>query len=217
MFRRVMLRGLLSRSAVATIGIQGALFGMAHFDPIRGMGNIGLIMVLAGVGCTLGGAHSASQTRPDHHRPRDPQRHRHGHRPQRLVPPTLKLRLEGRLSMRRTSPNQTGQRPSPLASRHQPVRASAGRRWRYSGRARGRLRSAMFLGQSAAASCSPSAAAATTAQRLHHAHRRLAVVCAETLVAAGDRQAVGLRTVGTSTTSMSMSRSAIIRRMMASC
>jgi hypothetical protein len=56
-FRGVMLRGLLSRHrAVVAIGLQGLLFGMAHFDPIRGTGNIGLILVLASVGCTLGGA-----------------------------------------------------------------------------------------------------------------------------------------------------------------
>jgi hypothetical protein len=36
--------------------MQGVLFGMAHFDPVRGMGNIGLIMVLSGVGCVFGGA-----------------------------------------------------------------------------------------------------------------------------------------------------------------
>ena len=56
-FRGVMLRGLLSRNgAVMAIGVQGILFGVAHFDPIRGMGNIGLILVLGSVGCVLGGA-----------------------------------------------------------------------------------------------------------------------------------------------------------------
>jgi membrane protease YdiL (CAAX protease family) len=56
-FRGVMLRGLLSRNgAVVAIGVQGVLFGLAHFDPIRGTGNIGLIMVLSSVGCVLGGA-----------------------------------------------------------------------------------------------------------------------------------------------------------------
>ncbi len=56
-FRGVMLRGLLSRTgAVVAIGVQGVLFGLAHFDPIRGTGNIGLIMVLGTVGCVLGGA-----------------------------------------------------------------------------------------------------------------------------------------------------------------
>jgi uncharacterized protein len=53
----VMLRGLLSRNgAVVAVGVQGVLFGLAHFDPIRGTGNIGLIMVLGSVGCVLGGA-----------------------------------------------------------------------------------------------------------------------------------------------------------------
>ena len=56
-FRGVILRGLLSRHrVVVAVGLQGLLFGMAHFDPIRGMGNIGLILVLGSVGCVLGGA-----------------------------------------------------------------------------------------------------------------------------------------------------------------
>ncbi len=56
-FRGVILRGLLSRyRVVGAIALQGLLFGLAHFDPIRGMGNIGLILVLGSVGCTLGGA-----------------------------------------------------------------------------------------------------------------------------------------------------------------
>ncbi len=56
-FRGVVLRGLLSRTgAVVAVGVQGALFGLAHFDPVRGMGNIGLILVLSSVGCVLGGA-----------------------------------------------------------------------------------------------------------------------------------------------------------------
>lgn len=56
-FRGVVMRGLLSRNgAVVAIGLQGILFGMAHFDPVRGTGNIGLIMVLSSVGCVLGGA-----------------------------------------------------------------------------------------------------------------------------------------------------------------
>ncbi|HSB87894.1 MAG TPA: CPBP family glutamic-type intramembrane protease [Ilumatobacteraceae bacterium] len=56
-FRGVVLRGLLSRSgAVVAIGVQGIMFGMAHFDPVRGTGNVGLIMVLSAVGCVLGGA-----------------------------------------------------------------------------------------------------------------------------------------------------------------
>lgn len=56
-FRGVVLRGLLSRTgAVVAVGLQGVLFGMAHFDPIRGTGNVGLILVLSAVGCVLGGA-----------------------------------------------------------------------------------------------------------------------------------------------------------------
>ena len=56
-FRGVVLRGLLSRyGAVVAVGVQGVLFGLAHFDPIRGAGNIGLVLVLGSVGCVLGGA-----------------------------------------------------------------------------------------------------------------------------------------------------------------
>jgi len=56
-FRGVVLRGLLSRHRVpVAVGLQAVLFGMAHFDPVRGMGNIGLIMVLSSVGAVLGAA-----------------------------------------------------------------------------------------------------------------------------------------------------------------
>jgi membrane protease YdiL (CAAX protease family) len=56
-FRGVVLRGLLSQhGAVVAVLVQGTLFGLAHFDPVRGKGNIGLIMLLGGVGCVLGGA-----------------------------------------------------------------------------------------------------------------------------------------------------------------
>ncbi len=56
-FRGVVLRGLLSRhGAVVSVGLQGVLFGLAHFDPVRGTGNLGLILVLSAVGCVLGGA-----------------------------------------------------------------------------------------------------------------------------------------------------------------
>jgi membrane protease YdiL (CAAX protease family) len=56
-FRGVVLRGLLSKwpPAVA-ITAQALVFGGAHFDPVRGTGNIGLIMVLAAVGGVLGAA-----------------------------------------------------------------------------------------------------------------------------------------------------------------
>ena len=54
-FRGVVLRGLRSRlPVVASIGLQGVLFGIAHVDPVRGVGNIGLVMVLSGVGISLG-------------------------------------------------------------------------------------------------------------------------------------------------------------------
>jgi membrane protease YdiL (CAAX protease family) len=54
-FRGVILRGLRSRlPVVASIGLQGVLFGIAHVDPVRGVGNIGLVMVLSGVGISLG-------------------------------------------------------------------------------------------------------------------------------------------------------------------
>lgn len=54
-FRGLVLRGLLSRlGAVLTIGLQGLLFGVAHVDPVRGVGNIGLVVILSGVGMALG-------------------------------------------------------------------------------------------------------------------------------------------------------------------
>ena len=56
-FRGMILRGFLSRMGpVAAIGLQGVLFGLAHFDPSRGAGNVGLLLVLATVGCVFGGA-----------------------------------------------------------------------------------------------------------------------------------------------------------------
>ena len=54
-FRGVVLRGLLSRNgAVVAVAVQGIVFGLAHFDPVRGTGNIGLILVLSAVGGVLG-------------------------------------------------------------------------------------------------------------------------------------------------------------------
>ena len=57
MFRGVVMRGLAS---VAPIGVaiagQGVLFGAAHIDPVRGRGNLGLMVVLAAVGVVFGGA-----------------------------------------------------------------------------------------------------------------------------------------------------------------
>lgn len=56
-FRGLVLRGLLSRmGAVPAIAIQAVLFGVAHVDPVRGVGNIGLALVLGSVGATLGAA-----------------------------------------------------------------------------------------------------------------------------------------------------------------
>jgi uncharacterized protein len=56
-FRGVVLRGFLSRfGAVLAIALQGVLFGVAHVDPVRGTGNIGLAMVLSAVGIALGAA-----------------------------------------------------------------------------------------------------------------------------------------------------------------
>lgn len=56
-FRGVVMRGLLSVChPVLAVGLQAVLFGTAHFDPIRGIGNIGLVMVLSAVGAVLGGA-----------------------------------------------------------------------------------------------------------------------------------------------------------------
>ena len=55
LFRGLLFRGLLGRMGVASaVALQAVLFGMAHFDPSRGTGNIGLIMVLTGVGVVLG-------------------------------------------------------------------------------------------------------------------------------------------------------------------
>lgn len=54
-FRGLVMRGFLSRMGpVAAIGLQGVLFGVAHIDPVRGVGNIGLAMVLSGVGIAFG-------------------------------------------------------------------------------------------------------------------------------------------------------------------
>lgn len=54
-FRGLVLRSLLSVTAppVAIVG-QGVLFGVAHVDPVRGVGNIGLAMVLSAVGIAFG-------------------------------------------------------------------------------------------------------------------------------------------------------------------
>jgi membrane protease YdiL (CAAX protease family) len=54
-FRGLVLRGLLSRcAATVAIIVQGVLFGLAHVDPVRGVGNVGLVLVLSGVGVAFG-------------------------------------------------------------------------------------------------------------------------------------------------------------------
>lgn len=54
-FRGLVLRGLLSRMRpMFAIAAQGVLFGLAHVDPVRGAGNIGLAFVLSGVGVAFG-------------------------------------------------------------------------------------------------------------------------------------------------------------------
>lgn len=54
-FRGLVLRGFLSRlGPVPAVTLQGMLFGVAHVDPVRGLGNIGLALVLSGVGVALG-------------------------------------------------------------------------------------------------------------------------------------------------------------------
>jgi uncharacterized protein len=56
-FRGVVLRGLLSRfGVIVSIGVQAVLFGVAHIDPVRGIGNLGLAVILSAVGVALGTA-----------------------------------------------------------------------------------------------------------------------------------------------------------------
>lgn len=56
-FRGVVLRALLSQFAAApAIAGQAVLFGVAHVDPVRGIGNVGLVIVLSAVGAALGTA-----------------------------------------------------------------------------------------------------------------------------------------------------------------
>ncbi len=55
LFRGVVLRGLRSVLAIGpAVALQAVLFGIAHVDPVRGRGNIGLVLVLAAVGAVLG-------------------------------------------------------------------------------------------------------------------------------------------------------------------
>lgn len=54
-FRGLVLRGFLSRMGpVLAIILQGVLFGVAHVDPVRGIGNVGLAIMLSGVGIAFG-------------------------------------------------------------------------------------------------------------------------------------------------------------------
>ena len=54
-FRGLVLRGFLSRMGpTSAILLQGVLFGVAHVDPVRGVGNVGLALVLSGVGIAFG-------------------------------------------------------------------------------------------------------------------------------------------------------------------
>lgn len=56
-FRGVVLRGLHRRvRLVPAVAAQALLFGLAHVDPVRGTGNVGLVIVLSSVGLALGGA-----------------------------------------------------------------------------------------------------------------------------------------------------------------
>jgi uncharacterized protein len=54
-FRGYVLRGLrASMPLVAAVAVQAVLFGVAHVDPARGVKNIGLVVILSGVGAVLG-------------------------------------------------------------------------------------------------------------------------------------------------------------------
>lgn len=54
-FRGLVMRGFLSRMGpTIAIALQGVLFGVAHVDPVRGAGNIGLALILSGVGIAFG-------------------------------------------------------------------------------------------------------------------------------------------------------------------
>jgi Type II CAAX prenyl endopeptidase Rce1-like len=47
--------GLRSRlPTVLAVALQGLLFGAAHVDPVRGAGNVGLVVVLSSVGIAFG-------------------------------------------------------------------------------------------------------------------------------------------------------------------
>jgi membrane protease YdiL (CAAX protease family) len=55
LFRGVILRGLRSRLPAATaVALQGLVFGAFHFEASRGAGNIGLVIVISGMGIVFG-------------------------------------------------------------------------------------------------------------------------------------------------------------------
>ncbi len=55
LFRGVVLRGFLSvMPPWSALAVQAVVFGSIHFDPSRGTGNIGLIMVLSAAGAVFG-------------------------------------------------------------------------------------------------------------------------------------------------------------------
>lgn len=61
-FRGMVLRALMSAMPVGVaVAVQGVLFGLAHADPSRGVGNVGLVILLSSVGCVLGGAAVATR------------------------------------------------------------------------------------------------------------------------------------------------------------
>jgi hypothetical protein len=54
-FRGVVMRGLDGVMPMwLVVPVQGILFGAAHVDPVRGSGNLGLVIVLSGVGIAFG-------------------------------------------------------------------------------------------------------------------------------------------------------------------
>jgi membrane protease YdiL (CAAX protease family) len=56
-FRGLILAGLMSRMGwVWAVIVQGVVFGVAHVDPARGVGNVGLALILSAAGVILGGA-----------------------------------------------------------------------------------------------------------------------------------------------------------------
>ncbi|MGA9277089.1 lysostaphin resistance A-like protein [Ilumatobacter sp.] len=56
-FRGIVMRSLCSTMpGVAAVVVQGVLFGIVHVDPVRGAGNLGLVLILSGVGISFGTA-----------------------------------------------------------------------------------------------------------------------------------------------------------------